>query len=73
MENRLILNALDEEIARLQDARKLLATLAGNDQISRLSGMTAKKRAKRRLSPEARAKIAAAQKRRWAAVKKASK
>jgi len=31
-----------------------------------------KKRSKRRLSPEARAKIAAAQKRRWTAVKKAS-
>jgi len=68
MDNRLILVALDEEIARLQEARRVLAGMGTEDgHVGRK-----KKRSKRRLSPEARAKIAAAQKRRWTAVKKAS-
>jgi len=67
MDNRSILVALDEEIARLQDARRVLAGMGGNDGHAEPK----KKRSKRHLSPEARAKIAAAQKRRWAAVRKA--
>lgn len=73
MENRSILSALDAEIARLPEARKLLAALDGKSGTSQLTGARAKKISKRRLSPEARARIAAAQKRRWAAVKKVSK
>jgi hypothetical protein len=53
-----ILNALDEEIARLREARALLSgspTTAGNPATKR-----------RTLSPKARRAIAEAQRRRWA-------
>jgi hypothetical protein len=73
LENRSILSALDAEIARLQDARKLLAALNGKGKAGKLTGAGTKKRSKRKLSAEARAKISAAQKLRWAAVRKASK
>jgi hypothetical protein len=52
-----IITALDTEIARLQEARMILA-----------GGPAATKR--RILSPEARAKIAAAQRKRWAKAKR---
>jgi hypothetical protein len=68
-----ILAAIDEEIARLQKVRSLLSTNSGVTvprKRGRKPGATVKK-TKRVLSPEARAKIAAAQKRRWAAQKKA--
>ena len=54
--------ALDAEISRLHAARKLLA-----------GGTPTPKRKPRVLSPEARAKIAAAQRKRWAQQKKAGK
>lgn len=69
MDNRSILAAFDDEISRLQKARKLLAVMEGKDG----TDAAPKKRSQRRLSPEARAKIAAAQKRRWAAARKAGK
>jgi len=63
-----LLSQIDAEIQRLQKARTLLAGLESTD------GQTAKKqRKRRRLSAEARAKIAAGQRKRWAAHKKAAK
>lgn len=65
-----ILNEIDAEIARLQEVKKLLSS-AGVESGKKSSA--AKKRSKRKLSPEARARIAAAQRKRWAAVKKSAK
>lgn len=62
-----ILAAIDEEISKLQQVRKLLQGSSGR-LTAGLSG--SKPRAKRVLSPEARQRIAAAQKRRWAKQKK---
>jgi hypothetical protein len=62
---------LDKQIARLRDARNLLS---GEKSAPARRGRPAKStdgRSKRNLSPEARAKMAAAQKRRWAAYRKA--
>jgi hypothetical protein len=61
-----ILMEIDNEIARLQQARNLLA--GGSDRLpgragSQISTPAGKKR--RRLSPEGRRKIAEAMKRRW--------
>ena len=64
-----ILAAIDEEISKLQQVRKLLQG-SGGKLASGLSG--GKPRAKRVLSPEARQRIAAAQKKRWAKQKKES-
>jgi hypothetical protein len=72
-----LLAAIDEEIARLQQARKLLvgqdigsgrakARIGGESR----NGTVARKRV---LSPEARKRIADAQKKRWAKAKKAVK
>jgi hypothetical protein len=63
---------LDAEINRLQHARTLLAS---NSSAPRRRGRPAstipsKRLGKRTLSPEARAKIAAAQRKRWAQAKK---
>jgi len=62
-----ILAAIDEEISKLQQVRKLLQG-SGGKLAAGVSGRRV--RAKRVLSPEARARIAAAQKRRWAKQKK---
>lgn len=62
-----ILAAIDEEISKLQQVRKLLSS--GGKLVSGFTG-SGKPRAKRILSPEARQRIAAAQKRRWAKQKK---
>jgi hypothetical protein len=64
-----ILAAIDEEISKLQQVRKLLQSSGGNKLVPGFS-KTGKPRAKRILSPEARQRIAAAQKRRWAKQKK---
>jgi hypothetical protein len=64
-----ILAAIDEEISKLQQVRKLLQTSTGSKIASGLPRNT-KSRAKRVLSPEARQRIAAAQKRRWAKQKR---
>jgi hypothetical protein len=73
METNAILSALDAEIERLQRARALLSGDAilgrGPGRPKSLSGGSKK----RQLSPEARAKIAAAQRARWAKAKKAAK
>jgi hypothetical protein len=68
---RTLVAQIDEEIARLEQARSLLAGTAGQPHRGRPPGRSTKKTAGRPpLSPEARAKIAAAQKRRWAKAKK---
>lgn len=60
-----LLSELDKQIARLREARNLLAdeSVAPARKTSR----------KRNLSKDARAKMAAAQKRRWAAYRKKKK
>jgi hypothetical protein len=72
IENRMNINeviaGINEEIARLERARDLLSGSAGAASSYR-EGSTPTK-VKRILSPEARARIVAAQKARWAKVKK---
>ena len=69
MEVSQILVEIDNEIARLQQARDLLAgkiTEGGKRGGYGAGKKAAKVRAKRKLSPEGRRKIAEAMKRRWA-------
>jgi hypothetical protein len=72
-----IVSAIDQEIARLTTARKLLTGSSSGS----VDGIVTKRRPgrpkaavaapkKRTFSPEGRARIAAAQKRRWAKVKR---
>jgi hypothetical protein len=63
-----IVAALDEEIGRLQQVKKLLQSTGSHKFVAGESAV--KPGAKRILSPEARQRIAAAQKRRWAKQKK---
>lgn len=63
MSHQSILAAIDDEIRRLQQVRSLLQGAAAGKQ----SG-----KRRRTLSPEARERIAAAQRRRWAKQKKAA-
>ena len=76
-----VIHQIDAEIAKLQQAKVLLgsgtvSSPAVKGKRGRPKGSTksvkvpAKKITKRTLSPEARAKIAAAQKARWAKAKK---
>jgi len=71
-----ILSQIDAEIARLTEVRKILA---GSSTATYTSGprktksAPAKKRSPRVLSPEARKRIADAQRKRWAAQKSKSK
>lgn len=65
-----ILAEIDAEIARLQKAKALLAAsrnVAPNRNELQARAAPAKQRKKRHLSAEARARIAEAQKKRWAA------
>lgn len=62
-----IIAALDDEIGKLNQVRRLLQTASGHRLLSTPSAKLVKKRV---LSPEARQRIAAAQKRRWAKQKK---
>lgn len=64
-----ILAAIDQEIGKLQQVRKLLQSSGGSKLVSGLAG-GGKPRKKRVMSPEARQRIAAAQKRRWAKLRK---
>jgi hypothetical protein len=59
-----LLSSIDSEIATLTKARALLAGLAVNSPSAK---------PKRKMSKAARMKIAAAQRKRWAAVKKPGK
>jgi hypothetical protein len=76
MDYQAIFSALDAEIAKLERIRELLAQNGKvNDVISRTLGKRTaiKKTVKRVMSVEARARIAAAQKRRWAKTRRAAK
>ena len=72
-----IVAALDDETSRLQQVRSLLAGTKGGVTHAATSfafGVNqAKPRKRRDLSAEARERIAAAQRKRWAAQKKAAK
>jgi hypothetical protein len=70
MEISQILAAIDAEIQRLQHAKAILSG-STKGAPKRVAAFRAPK--KRYLSPEARAKIAAAQKARWAKAKRATK
>lgn len=59
-----LIAAVDEEIARLEKVRELLQSDGASRALSSSFGNRPRK--KRVLSAEARARIAAAQKRRWA-------
>jgi hypothetical protein len=65
-----ILAAIDAEITVLQQARAILAGVA---PVKGTHGAAKVPRKRHKMSAEARAKIAAAQKKRWAAQKKAQK
>jgi hypothetical protein len=64
-----LIAAIDAEISRLQEARELLVLMALRES------MEPSRQAKRKnvMSPEARARISAAQKKRWAQQKRAAK
>lgn len=64
-----VVTEIDAEISRLQEARRLL--MGGKDGATHPFAFTGRKH--HRLSREARERIAAAQRKRWAAVKKAAK
>ena len=70
-----LLSTIDAEIARLQQARALIAgTRRGTGTRAKATTTAAapKKRVRRTLGPEARKRIAEAQRKRWAAQKKAT-
>lgn len=66
-----IIAAIDEEISRLEKVKDLLQSSSSGKLSGALTRKTSAPR-KRNLSPEARARIAAAQKRRWAKQKAAT-
>jgi hypothetical protein len=69
-----ILAQIDSEIARLTQVRSLLAGSGSSSKTERKTRKTgAKARKARVLSPEARKRIAEAQRKRWAAQKAKSK
>ena len=69
-----ILSEIDAEIARLTQVRKLLASAGTTARSGQRKTKTAGKSRKTRvLSPEARKRIADAQRRRWAAQKSKAK
>ena len=70
MEMESMLAAIDREIEKLQKARAILIQV---QKTSTGSEPARKPRKKRKLSKEAREKIAAVQRRRWAAAKKVKK
>ena len=77
--NSWIVDEIDSEIAKLQQAKQLLLDAIGKNGRGRprklavlvQTGPTVKR--KGRMTPEGRARIAAAQKARWAKIKKAAK
>lgn len=66
-----ILSAIDTEISRLQQARALLAGLDGSQLAKPIKPRATRK--KHKMSAEGRKRIAEAQRKRWAAKKKAEK
>ena len=70
MGSTVILAAIDKELARLHEVR---ATLVKEAKKHTVDGGSTKKRAKRQLSAAGRARIAEAQRKRWAAQRKRRK
>jgi len=66
-----LLFAIDTEITRLQQARTLLAGISTASHEGKPAAPSERK-VRRKLSAEARARIAEAQRKRWAAQKKAA-
>jgi hypothetical protein len=81
MDTTALITAIDAEIAKLQLARQTLVALSTTGTTAKRRGRPAKKIAsapvsgpkKRTISAEARARIAAAQKKRWASQRRAAK
>jgi hypothetical protein len=71
METQGILAQIDAEIGRLQQVRAILTGTGKNRRKNRIAAKAAPM--KRQLSPEARARIGAAQKARWAKARKTAK
>jgi hypothetical protein len=71
METQGILAQIDDEIGRLQQVRAILTGKGTNGRKNKIAAKSVPK--KRQLSPEARARIAAAQKARWARARKTAK
>jgi len=67
-----IITFIDAELFKLQQARALLSGIKPGQHVTKPSTSPAP-RAKRTMSAEGRARIAAAQRKRWAAQKKAAK
>ena len=67
-----VLSTIDADISRLQQARNLL-TDSGTGRRSEKSATTQPVKGKRVVSPESRKRMADAQRKRWAAQKKAAK
>ncbi|MGA7258742.1 MAG: hypothetical protein WBX09_18990 [Terracidiphilus sp.] len=67
-----LLAAIDDEIKKLEEARRILAgAVAPGPKVSPVKKAGGRKR--RRMSAEGRARIAEAQRKRWAAKKKTEK
>lgn len=81
MDTRFLIDQIDSEIAKLKRAREALAVLSSSGMPQKGRGRLPKTAStapgaaptRRTLSPEAKAKIAAAQKKRWAVQKKTNK
>ena len=74
MDHQSIISVIDAEIARLQQARTILSNIANSrSQGTRTATPTKVTKRVTRLSPEARKRIADAQRKRWAAAKKQKK
>ncbi len=71
--NEQILEAIDAEIARLQQARDILASALSSSPKSGRKKATRAKGVRRELSAQARKAIADAQRKRWAKVKREKK
>lgn len=67
-----IIAAIDEEISRLEKVKDLLQSASSGKVRGAVTHKPAAGTKKRNLSPDARARIAAAQKRRWAKQKATS-
>jgi hypothetical protein len=68
-----MLSAVDAEISRLQQARAALLNGTDTTRRGKKSASSRPAKVKRTMSPEARENIANAQRKRWAAQKKAAK
>ena len=71
MDTQRIINALSQQRNRISQAISALEGTSGGRMCANHTGL--QPRGRRRLSAEARSRIAAAQRRRWAAVKAAKK